>query len=769
MKKQTFNKAAGAALSLAMLLSSAPAFAENVKTDGVFWNDFRTTSSAWSSEIIGNENGMIMRTVTDDTAHGNVSEIYSPGVSGTEWGMWGGTAYTLADPAEREKLLISYDVKSTNVNTHIEVAAPSGNYTETLAFANGMGYIFNNWSADFKPEVESDKWTHVDLVIDQAAKTGDCYMNGRLLKSETAYNLPDTIGSVRVKHFASGTEGRYSRLDNVKVSVLKDSSFAPIQYTYGENAAYVLLSSTLPEGKLPDATVKLLGTEDAAEGVTVTKEGADILKIDYSHANLVGGAEYLVELATPVLDILGRSLDHEIVFDAPTGMVETTVTKTGFEEENTWRSDTVGAWPANWENISAWGNPVEIGHAAEPGKDSNHVIKFMEPFADNAREKKLKYTLPENLPDECELKISYRTKIHAIENDGADQTTITFRPVLTQSGNESFMIAENYYNGFDAHNGGLTISTGSAWAQNGGQTLLAADQFQFDSWYTMEYTYHLDGINRATVDYAVKNESGDVVAEATGKNAPGTLMTKPDAIVFVHYDGSGTKQAYTLLDDFSVSYTTSEAAAPAIRLIGMDDSALLPKATVSNSFKGFDVQFAEGQPEDSVTATLTSGTETINFTAERLGDGREWKYLLSSFLKPNTNYTFTMTYGNNDTYSYRFTTSAADQIEFADFGFYRADGSEVKKISELSDGEVITVRATVYNATGEDKKVCVSAAAYEKDFMKDVNYDEKTVDGSMNGTVLSANVTYHTGMDQLCGFFWDGISTLKPYMDKIEL
>lgn len=69
MKKQTFNKAAGAALSLAMLLSSAPAFAENVKTDGVFWNDFRTTSSAWSSEIIGNENGMIMRTVTDDTAH----------------------------------------------------------------------------------------------------------------------------------------------------------------------------------------------------------------------------------------------------------------------------------------------------------------------------------------------------------------------------------------------------------------------------------------------------------------------------------------------------------------------------------------------------------------------------------------------------------------------------------------------------------------------------------------------------------------------------
>ena len=52
---------------------------------------------------------------------------------------------------------------------------------------------------------------------------------------------------------------------------------------------------------------------------------------------------------------------------------------------------------------------------------------------------------------------------------------------------------------------------------------------------------------------------------------------------------------------------------------------------------------------------------------------------------------------------------------------------------------------------------------------KDVNYDEKTVDGSMDGTVLSANVTYHTGMDQLCGFFWDGISTLKPYMDKIEL
>ena len=201
----------------------------------------------------------------------------------------------------------------------------------------------------------------------------------------------------------------------------------------------------------------------------------------------------------------------------------------------------------------------------------------------------------------------------------------------------------------------------------------------------------------------------------------------------------------------------------------MDDSALLPKATVSNSFKGFDVQFAEGQPEDSVTATLTSGTETINFTAERLGDGREWKYLLSSFLKPNTNYTFTMTYGNNDTYSYRFTTSAADQIEFADFGFYRADGSEVKKISELSDGEVITVRATVYNATGDEKTVCVSAAAYENDFMKDVNYDEKTVDGSMNGTVLSANVTYHTGMDQLCGFFWDGISTLKPYMNKIEL
>ncbi len=778
--KQLFKKAISIATAVSALAAASvtSVSAQNIIDAGannIIFNDFSSTSSAWTltqTEPWSN----LQYTVDEDTAHGSTFEIFSK----LKWATGGNALYSFSSPVSNRVLKISYDIKSSaGINSRIDLVDASDSEVYLFQLSQSEAYFFGNWqSGKFDPLLQ-EGWNHVDVIINQKTGALKCYINGALRREETTDNEKVlNIKSIKLGQYAQtsdGTTGQWTRLDNLMISTDEDSrAFGAINYVQDKenNAVYAQLSSSIPSDQnLPTATVKKVGSGDTVTAA-VTKYASDTIKIDYSGTELESGAEYMVEFESPITDISGKTLEP-LIFNAPQKTVTKQILSTGIDESE-WRlaSGQDKTLPKNWSQVKGWGEGYEIGKTTEPDvTPENNVLIFKDPYADDKQQRALKYTFPEALPDNCELKVSYRTKQHPADDESMAEN-FYFATLVSDSVNAggALMVAQNLYNSGDSHNGGITIATGSAWWCHGGETLISAEDYQFDKWYTIEATYHIDGVNRAKADYVIKDESGAVVAQASNKLTATENIIKPDSITFQLTDSTKTKQPYDYLDDIKVSYSYKEAAQPTIRLIGADNSSIVPTSPLKNNFKAFSVLFAGEQQEDTVSATLTEGGNSVALTKEKVGAGLKYNFNLTEFLKPSTTYTFTLNYGGEKTYTYNFTTESSDKINFSDFGFYKADGTKINSMSELSDGDVITVKTRAYNATGDStKKACISAAAYGDDFLKDVMVDEKTITGAVDGVELSASVTYHTGMNKILGFLWDGLSTLRPYADSISL
>ena len=783
--KQLFKKAISIATAVSALAAASvtSVSAQNIIDAGannIIFNDFSSTSSAWTltqTEPWSN----LQYTVDEDTAHGSTFEIFSK----LTWATGGNALYSFSSPVSNRVLKISYDIKSSaGINSRIDLVDASDSEVYLFQLSQSEAYFSGNWqSGKFDPLLQ-EGWNHVDVIINQKTGALKCYINGALRREETTDNEKVlNIKSIKLGQYAQasdGTTGQWTRLDNLMISTDEDSrAFGAINYVQDKenNAVYAQLSSSIPSDQnLPTATVKKVGSGDAVTAA-VTKYASDTIKIDYSGTALESGAEYMVEFNAPITDISGKTLEP-IIFNAPQKTVTKQILSTGIDESE-WRlaGENEYGLPENWSGHNGGdggeGSGWFVGKKAESETNPNNVLNFtIGSWGSNST---VKYNLP-SLPDNCELKVSYRTKMHGFTGDESSKNTqFNFYSTVQDSTTtgSSIMVAQNFYNAGDNHNGGLTIATtGSPWWCSGGETLLDADSYQFDKWYTVEVTYHIDGVNRVKADYAIKDETG-VVAQANDKNTSlnnGNAIVKPTSMAFAFNNSSKTSGCYNFIDDINISYSYKEAAQPTIRLIGADNSNIVPTSPLKNNFKAFSVLFAGEQQEDTVSATLTEGGNSVALTKEKVGAGLKYNFNLTEFLKPSTTYTFTLNYGGEKTYTYNFTTESSDKINFSDFGFYKADGTKINSVSELNDGDVITVKTRAYNATGDStKKACISAAAYGDDFLKDVMVDEKTITGSVDGVELSASVTYHTGMNKVLGFLWDGLRTLRPYADSISL
>ena len=770
--KQLFKKAISIATAVSALAAASvtPVSAQNIIDAGannIIFNDFSSTSGAWVMTNSGD-----CSTELADSMEQPYNSVYKM-TNTTQWATLSDVTYTFDTAITNKVLKLSCDTKAPeSINANFYVSDESNTEVFLLRVLQNQAYFLDNWqSGIFNPQ-SKEGWNHIDVIINQETGALKCYINGALRREETTEN--ETVLNIKSVRFTQAC-GPWTMFDNLMISTDEDNrAFGAINYVRDEenNAVYAQLSSSIPSDQnLPTATVKKVGSGDTVTAA-VTKYASDTIKIDYSGTELESGAEYMVEFESPITDISGKTLEP-LIFNAPQKTVTKQILSTGIDESE-WRlaSGQDKTLPKNWSQVKGWGDNAEIGKTTEPDvTPENNVLIFKDPYAD-LEQRALKYTFPEVLPDNCELKVSYRTKQHPTD-DGSMAESFYFATFVGDSVNsneDALMVAQDFYNPGDSHNGGITIATGSAWWCHGGETLINAEDYKFDKWYTIEVTYHIDGVNRAKADYVIKDESGAVVAQASNKLTATDNIIKPNSITFQSTDSTKTKQPYDYLDDIKVSYSYKEAAQPTIRLIGADNSSIVPTSPLKNNFKAFSVLFAGEQQENTVSATLTEGGNNVALTKEKVGAGLKYNFNLTEFLKPSTTYTFTLNYGGEKTYTYNFTTESSDKIDFSDFGFYKADGTKINSMSELSDGDVITVKTRAYNATGDStKKACISAAAYGDDFLKDVMVDEKTITGSVDGVELSASVTYHTGMNKVLGFLWDGLSTLRPYADSISL
>ena len=771
--KQLFKKAISIATAVSALAAASvtSVSAQNIIDAGannIIFNDFSSTSSAWVMTNSGD-----CSTELADSMEQPYNSVYKM-TNTTQWATLSDATYTFDTAITNKVLKLSCDTKAPDsINANFYVSDESNTEVFLLRVLQDQAYFLDNWQSGIFNPLSKEGWNHIDVIINQKTGALKCYINGTLRREETTDN--ETVSNIKSVRFTQAC-GPWTMFDNLMISTDEDNrAFGAINYVRDEenNAVYAQLSSSIPSDQnLPTATVKKVGSGDTVTAA-VTKYASDTIKIDYSGTALESGAEYMVEFESPITDISGKTLEP-LIFNAPQKTVTKQILSTGIDESE-WRleSGQDKTLPENWSQVKGWNDNAEIGKTTEPDvTPENNVLIFKDPYADVIQQRALKYTFPEVLPDNCELKVSYRTKQHPADDESMakDFYFATFVGDSVNSKEDALMVAQNFYNPSDSHNGGITIATGRAWWCHGGETLISAEDYKFDKWYTIEATYHIDGVNRAKADYVIKDESGAVVAQASNKLTATDNIIKPNSITFQSTDGTKTKQPYDYLDDIKVSYSYKEAAQPTIRLIGADNSSIVPTSPLKNNFKAFSVLFAGEQQEDTVSATLTEGGNSVALTKEKVGAGLKYNFNLTEFLKPSTTYTFTLNYGGEKTYTYNFTTESSDKIDFSDFGFYKADGTKINSMSELSDGDVITVKTRAYNATGDStKKACISAAAYGDDFLKDVMVDEKTITGSVDGVELSASVTYHTGMNKVLGFLWDGLSTLRPYADSISL
>lgn len=770
--KQLFKKAISIATAVSALATASvtSVSAQNIIDAGannIIFNDFSSTSSAW---VMTNSGDCI--TELADSMEQPYNSVYKM-TNTSPWATLSDATYTFDTAITNKVLKLSCDTKAPDsINANFYVSDESNTEVFLLRVLQNQAYFLDNWQSGIFNPLSKEGWNHIDVIINQKTGALKCYINGALRREETTDN--ETVLNIKSVRFTQAC-GPWTMFDNLMISTDEDNrAFGAINYVRDEenNAVYAQLSSSIPSDQnLPTATVKKVGSGDTVTAA-VTKYASDTIKIDYSGTALESGAEYMVEFESPITDISGKTLEP-LIFNAPQKTVTKQILSTGIDESE-WRlaSGQDKTLPKNWSQVKGWGDNAEIGKTTEPDvTPENNVLIFKDPYAD-LEQRALKYTFPEVLPDNCELKVSYRTKQHPTD-DGSMAESFYFATFVGDSVNsneDALMVAQDFYNPGDSHNGGITIATGRAWWCHGGETLMSAEDYQFDKWYTIEVTYHIDGVNRAKADYVIKDESGAVVAQASNKLTATDNIIKPNSITFQSTDSTKTKQPYDYLDDIKVSYSYKEAAQPTIRLIGADNSSIVPTSPLKNNFKAFSVLFAGEQQENTVSATLTEGGNSVALTKEKVGAGLKYNFNLTEFLKPSTTYTFTLNYGGEKTYTYNFTTESSDKIDFSDFGFYKADGTKINSMSELSDGDVITVKTRAYNATGDStKKACISAAAYGDDFLKDVMVDEKTITGAVDGVELSASVTYHTGMNKVLGFLWDGLSTLRPYADSISL
>lgn len=701
--------------------------------------------------------------VTDVADKGKVMRI-APGVAAPTSANNKISIPIALDTAVSEKIVVSYDVKSVGGSGagYLLVTATDSNGKSYMMARMGStttgSWLFNNWEtkAEANP-VGVDRWSRVDIVLDLKAQAAELYKDGKLIssgnKTSSFATLQDVKSIVLDCYVATAPDdkGVYKTeeflLDNLTVSDAAMLTTGQSGTVLGENGeVYITLPSTISTNcVLPEtAVLTRVGTTDEI-ACSVSLVNGTICLTPAEGFEVAAEYEVTFPENTEITNFLGMTLDTKVVFETPGEITEVLLESEDFSG---------GSLPAKFEASNDSGEVV-----ANDGKISvtaDGELKIT-PFAWRCG---AKYTLPNNMPESYTLKLSYRAR--AEKSAGGQAGGYFIQIGSSYNTGESMGLAMNYNEAATA--GAIIYPNNGKWWSTNRVILVPADKVDEEEWYTYEYEYEINGRTRPSATYRVKDKNGAVLGQVSGITTSGESFITPRYIRF-EYIRPTDKGGAAYYDDIEISYSYFPNYVKRARIDGLLGEKIVPSINPSNAMTGMTLTFAN--PPTAVEATLRGPEGESQPVATMSGADCTIKW--DSFLT-NGEYTLIVDYGEMQPYVYYFVPRVEEKPIIADFDIYK-NGIKAASLSEVGAGDMVTVKAKVFNTTGQSLSGCVSYAVYDGLVLKAMNFDEKPLSESITGTELSKSFSGSLlgTSPKIRAFLWDKIDSLGFMTEPIEI
>lgn len=769
----------GLVLSLGIIAASVVPFGnayanEGTASDGaVYCFNMAEDESLWVSDPW--ENGAAHSFAYVDEAHGGACHIEA--YEGAEWPF---SQFTLnngtgGNVLENKKIGVSFQVKVTSENSEFIAFDFTAGGTDKSIFrtaypSDGSGcWLGNNYNNPAsKPLFDNGEWVDIDILIDQANKTVTAYKNGEKyhdnggnagMFDSSGLNSIDTFYLIL---YAFNKDGAVQDIyfDNFKSYDAENSDFYILNTSVADKNIYLDLSASLEKGQSVDGIkIRKVGSSNLID-VTATAIESQIIKLECA-AELDGGTEYQVILpeGSQIKDVFGRTLKSDATFYIEGGERDIPLVDTDFSEGFSDISEWGHTFPDGWSMtyFSDWGDgaPNRVGTTLD---GENRVYKFGL-VNDTRGQREVRYDLPA-LPDGSTLKIKYRTLLHSVTNEA-----FVANRFYDASGKDAWITCMNCDNAGDQHYKGITTSCGSLWAQHGGVTLVNADSFKLDEWYTVDGTFSISGTSNAKASYKIYDKDGNLAGSIDNVNVSNS-MVKPTQFALYAANNGSDNEAYAYYDDLKISYSYPINNVRTLRLENFDGNEIIPTAAPLNDMHKINVTFTGAASE--VSAELKAGDNAVSLTQS--GSGSAYSFEIGELLSGGTNYTFTLNF-DGETYVYEFTPVSAGKILVTDFNLYKGDEA-LTSLEGIKADDEITAKAKLINLTGRDETACLSYSVYAGGFLKAVNFDAGTIPESATGLNLQKTFKITDGMgsiDKISVFLWKSMDSMVPITDAIDV
>ena len=230
-------------------------------------------------------------------------------------------------------------------------------------------------------------------------------------------------------------------------------------------------------------------------------------------------------------------------------------------------------------------------------------------------------------------------------------------------------------------------------------------------------------------------------------NLPGTSVST----------GANPGAAVFYIDNIKISDISDKVVTEGVCLVDIDGNEILPENSVKPEIGGFKINLAGNVSASDFTdgaVTLKCGEADVPFTGS-FANGVYTASITSGALKGDSNYTLTVSGIAERDYTYSFTTT---------------EGSvKVNTFTAKKGASGVEVTVNIINTSGKAPAVLYSRhGGY---IMEDIAYDHTTIPeaGVYNGVITLPISGTVDDTDTMRVFLWDGMDTIRPLTDYIEV
>lgn len=231
----------------------------------------------------------------------------------------------------------------------------------------------------------------------------------------------------------------------------------------------------------------------------------------------------------------------------------------------------------------------------------------------------------------------------------------------------------------------------------------------------------------------------------------GTVAIDNFSVKKIMEDPSVTDESVTLTTAMGEVEENFSAVNPLVNKVSINFNTDMDVNTLTSE----NIKLTKGETEIPYTASYKAGVVTLN---------------LDEILEENSDYVLTISenvanangVALGESASISFTTKAA-QMKAVLSGVKSGD-TEITKLSQLAEGDVVTIEMDYENSTGKDKKVYIIACYYIDDMLVSAEYIEKVVDKDIKAATYKCEHTVADteNVDTLKIMAWDGFDTMRP-------